>query len=91
MAISVTNDPLEAMACGCLVVTAHITATIEVAGACPIYFEPTDVESLLVALDTVLLEGRNSMRVQLGLELVKHYSWDETASQTLEVYRTLQG
>jgi len=80
---------LEAMACGCPIIASRIPSTIEVAGDCPIYFEPTEVESLHVALDAVLSEGRNSERVQAGLERVKHHSWDKTARQTLEVYRAL--
>ena len=81
--------PLEAMACGCPMAASRIPATIEVAGECPIYFEPAEVESMLAAFDVALSEGRNSERVQAGLERVKCYSWDKTARQTLEVYRAL--
>ncbi len=80
---------LEAMACGCPVVASRIPATMEVAGECPIYFEPTETDDLLAALDTVLLEGRDSRRVRLGLEQVKHFSWDETTRGTLDVYHAL--
>jgi len=80
---------LEAMACGCPVVASRIPSTIEVAGECPIYFEPNNKESLLTALDMVLFEGRDSTRVQMGLSQVKRYSWDKTARQTLDVYREL--
>ncbi|MFX0199677.1 MAG: glycosyltransferase family 4 protein [Candidatus Hodarchaeota archaeon] len=82
---------LEAMACGCPVVASRIPSTIEVAGECPIYFEPTQVESLLDALDVALFERRDSARVQAGLKHVKRYSWDKTARQTLDVYRELYG
>ena len=34
-------------------------------------------------------EGRDSERVQAGLDRVKRYSWDETARQTLRVYHAL--
>jgi glycosyltransferase involved in cell wall biosynthesis len=80
---------LEAMACGCPIVASRIPATIEVAGECPIYFEPTEPEDLLAAMDLALSEGRDSRRVRLGLEHVKHYSWDKTARQTLDVYHAL--
>jgi glycosyltransferase involved in cell wall biosynthesis len=80
---------LEAMACGCPVIASRIPSTIEVAGGCPIYFEPTELDSLVNAFDVSLSEGRDSERVRAGIERVKRYSWDKVAAQTLEVYRTL--
>jgi glycosyltransferase involved in cell wall biosynthesis len=80
---------LEAMACGCPVIASHIPSTIEVAGECPIYFEPTKVDELINAFDVALSEGRDSECTKAGLERVKQYSWDKTAAQTLEVYRTI--
>lgn len=80
---------LEAMACGCPVVASKIPSTIEVAGQCPIYFEPGRQESLRAALDRALLEGRDVQRTRLGRERVCRYSWDETAKRTLGVYRAL--
>jgi len=80
---------LEAMSCGCPVVASRIPSTIEVAGDCPIYFDPMEEDGLLNALDIALSEGRNSKRVRTGLEKVKSYSWNKTAAQTLEVYRNI--
>jgi glycosyltransferase involved in cell wall biosynthesis len=79
---------LEAMACGCPIIASCIPSTVEVAGNSPIYFDPSEEDNLLNALDTALSEGRNSERIQAGLERVKFYSWDKTAAQTLEVYRS---
>jgi len=81
---------LEAMSCGCPIVASYIPSTIEVAGAIPIYFKPSDVDDIVNALDVAMFEGRNSERVRLGLERVKKYSWDKTAAKTLDVYRTLK-
>ena len=64
-------------------------STIEVAGMHPIYFEPTQVESLLAAFDVALSEGRDSERVHAGFEQVRRFSWDRTARQTLDVYHTV--
>ena len=80
---------LEAVSCGCPVVASQTPSTVEVAGECPVYFEPANAESLLDAIDVALSLERDSDRVQLGLELVQRYSWDRTAEQTLDVYRTL--
>lgn len=80
---------LEAMTCGCPIIASRIPSTIEVAKKCPIYFEPTEVADLVTAFETALSEGRNSERVREGLKLVKDFSWDKTATQTLELYRTI--
>ena len=80
---------LEAMACGCPIIASRIPSTQEVAGDCPIYFEPLEVESLLFALESVFDESEVTHRVQAGLERVKNYSWERTARQTLDVYYSL--
>ena len=80
---------LEAMACGCPIVASRIPSTIEVADNSPIYFDPTEEDDLLNALDIALSQGRNSERIRTGLERVKSYSWDMTAARTLEVYRSV--
>jgi glycosyltransferase involved in cell wall biosynthesis len=80
---------LEAMACGCPVIASSIPATVEVAGDCPIYFDPAKEDDLLNALENAFLEGRNFERVQAGLERVKSYSWDKTTAQTLSIYRSV--
>jgi glycosyltransferase involved in cell wall biosynthesis len=80
---------LEAMACGCPVIASHIPSTIEIAGDCPVYFEPKEVDDLIDSFDIVLNEGRQSERVQEGIKKARCFSWDKTAKQTLEVYRSV--
>ncbi len=80
---------LESMACGCPIIASCIPSTVEVAGDCPIYFEPTEIDDLINAFDIAVTEGRNYERVRLGLERSRAFSWDQTAAQTLEVYHTI--
>jgi glycosyltransferase involved in cell wall biosynthesis len=80
---------LEAMACGCPIIASRVPSTVEVAGDCPIYFDPTSVDDLVKAFDVALSQGRDSERVRTGLEKVKSYSWDKTAAQTLNIYRSV--
>lgn len=80
---------LEAMACGCPIIASRIPSTVEIAGNCPSYFDPLECDDLIRALDQVATEGRDSERVELGLAQVRQFSWDQTARQTLDVYRGL--
>lgn len=83
---------LEAMACHCPVVASRIPTTVEVGGEYPIYFEAGDsdnLDSLHCALSRALREGRTEQRIALADEYAKRYSWDQTARQTLAVYRAL--
>lgn len=78
---------LEAMACGCPVVTTRETSLPEVAGGAALYMKrPRDVDGLGGILRD-LLENR-AMREGLaagGLEWARGFSWKETARKTFEV------
>lgn len=80
---------LEAMACGCPIVASRIPSTMEVAGRHPIYFDPYIPDELMIALDSVVEEGKKSIRVQQGMKHVASFSWQKTAMQTLDVYKEL--
>jgi glycosyltransferase involved in cell wall biosynthesis len=78
---------LEAMACGCAVVASDIPSSREVAGNCVDYFDPTSAEDLRAVLDKALHQVNNSDRRAAGVVRAATFSWNETARQTLEVYR----
>lgn len=80
---------LEAMACGCPVIASRIPTTLEVAKECPIYFDPYSKDELIPALNFAIEKGRNFSGVQYGLERCKEFTWDKTAEQTLEIYKSL--
>jgi glycosyltransferase involved in cell wall biosynthesis len=79
--------PLEAMACGCPVVTANTSSLPEVVGEAGIMVNPYDTSSLVQAMRRVLTDDklRNNM-VSKGLEQSKKFSWEKTAELTLQVY-----
>uniref|UniRef100_A0A7C3APX5 Glycosyltransferase family 1 protein n=2 Tax=Thermorudis TaxID=1649508 RepID=A0A7C3APX5_9BACT len=79
---------LEAMACGVPVITSSVSSLPEVAGDAAILVDPRDTDSLARALRE--LAGSPRLRAQLaaaGLERSRGFSWERTASETLEVYR----
>ena len=79
--------PLEAMACGCPVVTANTSSLPEVMGEAGIMVNPCDTNSLVQAMRRVLTDDklRDNM-VRKGLEQSKKFSWEKTAELTQQVY-----
>jgi len=79
--------PLEAMACGCPVITSNISSLPEVVGNAGITVNPYDVEELVEAMYRVLND--EDLRKELskkGLERSKLFSWRKTAEETWKVY-----
>jgi glycosyltransferase involved in cell wall biosynthesis len=79
---------LESMACGCPVVLANHSSFPEVAGDAGVYFELHNEEDLKNKVaDLLENESLRTQYVQKGLDQVKHFSWQKTASDCLKVYQ----
>jgi len=79
--------PLEAMACGCPVVTANTSSLPEVVGEAGIMVNPYDTSSLAQAMRRVLTDDKlRDNLVRKGPEQSKKFSWEKTAELTLQVY-----
>jgi glycosyltransferase involved in cell wall biosynthesis len=79
--------PVEAMACGCPVVTSNVSSIPEVVGDAGILVNPRDVNGLIQAMKRVLTSSRlRDEMVRKGLEQVQKFSWEKTAELTLQVY-----
>ena len=90
--------PLEAMACGCPVLTSHAASLPEVCGpefrpdqpdhsGAPLYFDPFDPESIaagIVRLLQLTPAQRQAMTAN-GLRRAAQFSWQRAAEQTWQV------
>ncbi len=81
---------LEAMAHGAPVVSSNTTCLPEVYKDSVLYFDPTSQEEMVATIQKVL--GSKSVAETLrrkGAALVKQYSWERMARQTLDIYKKI--
>lgn len=79
---------LEAMACGCPVITSNTSSLPEVVGNAGIMVDPKDIEGFAEAIYNVLTD--DSLKKELskrGLKRAKKFTWERCAKETLKVYK----
>jgi len=79
--------PLEAMACGCPVITSNTSSLPEVVGDAGIMIDPNDIDSLTESMHKILTD--NELRKEMSrksLERAGMFSWKKTAKETWDVY-----
>jgi glycosyltransferase involved in cell wall biosynthesis len=77
---------LEAMACGCPVVTSDTSAMPETAGGAAVLCDPKDPTSIARAVVEAAGSRRDTLR-DMGLRRAGQFTWGATAASTLDVYR----
>ena len=77
---------LEAMACGCPVVTSDTSAMPETAGGAAVLSDPKDPASIARAIVEAVGPARDSLRAR-GLARAGEFTWAATGAATLDVYR----
>jgi hypothetical protein len=70
---------LEAMACGCPVITCRNSSIPEVAGDAAIYVDEYRAEEMVEALSKVQVREVRQILIEQGLEQVKKFSWKKMA------------
>ncbi len=84
---------IEAMACGCPVITTKKTSLVEVAGDAAICVDPNDIGELARMIIKVLDDGKVADKLRKkGLLQAKKFRWETTVRMIEQVYRnTLDG
>ena len=77
---------LEAMACGCPVVTSDTTSMPEVAGGAAILSDPREPASIARAITDAVGADRDQLRDR-GIRRAGEFTWGAMAAATLDVYR----
>lgn len=79
---------LEAMACGCPVISSDRGALPELVEDAGLVVDPESVDAIKVAMTRVLTDaGLREELKERGQARSRHFTWSETARRTLEVYR----
>lgn len=80
---------IEAMSCGCPVLTSNTTSLSEVAGNAALTVNPEDKDAIIDAMTKIIEDNanRNSLIVK-GLVRANNFSWEKTARNTIAGYKT---
>lgn len=81
---------LEAMACGCPVITSNNSSMKEIAGNAALLIDPANKEEIKEAMELILSHKKEQQRRRrAGLLQVKKFCWETMAKQTKELYASL--
>jgi glycosyltransferase involved in cell wall biosynthesis len=80
---------LEAMACGCPVITSNVSSLPELGGSAVIYVNPRKIAKITQGIKQVLAlsSGQRQQLKHLGFSQAKKFSWRKTAQKTIKVYQ----
>jgi len=83
---------LEALTCGCPVVSACNSSVPEVVGEAALLSESHDTDAIADNIRRVVADAalRDDLRAK-GLEQARRFSWDDCARVTLEAYKEVVG
>ena len=82
---------VEAMACGCPIISSNAACLPEIAGPAGLYFSPTSEAQLIAKLQLVLNSPKKQKELrQLSLQQAATFSWDKTARKTLSIFEGLK-
>ncbi len=82
---------LEAMSCGCPVISSNVSSLPEVVGEAAIQVNPHDIDGLVQAVQEVLTnKDLRKKMIQEGFRQAHKFSWGYAAQETLQVYQEVE-
>ena len=78
---------LEAMACGCPVVSSNTSSLSEIVGEAVLLVSPRTEEIAKGLKEVIQNKELQKKLINKGLRQASKFSWEKTASQTLEIYK----
>jgi len=82
--------PLEAMARNLPVITSNVSSLPEVVGSAALAVNPYDINEIAKALELVVTDDKLKNRlIKAGQEQIHNFSWEKTAKQYLELFKSL--
>lgn len=81
---------LEAMSCGCPVITSKEGSLPEVAGNAAYFVDAYSVDSITHAIQKVVGDKQLAKKMKIsGIEQAKKFTWEKTAEATVAVYKKI--
>lgn len=78
---------LEAMACGCPVVTSNLSSMPEIAGDAALLVDPKEVQQIKSAMDRLIKDKKlRKDMIKKGLKRSSQFSWQRCARETIKAY-----
>lgn len=78
---------LEAMACGCPVITSNVFSMPEVAGKAAIFVNPYSTEEIAEAIYEIVTNRKLRRKLaEWGIERAKKFTWERCAGEHLKIY-----
>lgn len=78
---------LEAMACGCPVVTSNVSSLPEVAGEAAVLVDPYSIDQIASGIKKLIEDEKYRQQIiKTGFVQAKKFSWEKTARETIKVY-----
>lgn len=79
---------LEAMSCGCPILSSNTSSLPEISGKAAVYFDPVSVDSILEAMEKSIFwsEKEYYQQSQSALLQSKQFTWKKTVQETIKAY-----